>query len=494
MRAVGWQGGRGRVGVVLLLALAWGCKRGGDAKIAQVEAGLLPAVVIKDRPAGRPLADRMRALNVPGVSLAVIDGGKIAWAKAYGVLAAHDKDAKTPVTTETPFQAASISKPVAAMGALALVAAGKLALDEDVNAKLKSWKLPDGEFAETPATQPPKVTLRRLATHTAGLTVHGFRGYAEGEKVPTTIETLEGRAPANNAAVKIDLPPGSRVRYAGGGYTLMQLLMTDVTGKDFPALMRELVFDKLGMTHSTFQQPLPAAQAARAARGHRADGSEVKGKWHVYPELAAAGLWTTASDLARFALEVEAARTGRSTRVLPRALAELMTTREKEDVGFGLMLARKGEAPSFSHGGSNVGYKAVLITYLDRGQGAVVMTSGDRGGQLGTELLRAVARVYGWPGHQPKERVAVKLAPAVLAGLVGEYELDGGRFAVTLEEGRLMVKPPRDDKTELHALSETEFFVTDDDITLSFGKDAAGKVDRATVNLRGKPRPATRVK
>ncbi|MEK7832245.1 MAG: serine hydrolase domain-containing protein [Acidobacteriota bacterium] len=266
-------------------------------RIASVESGLLPAVVIKDQTTAMTIADRMKHYKVPGVSVAVINDGKIEWAKGYGVTEAGG--GSTPVTSDTMFQAASISKPVAAMGMLALVEKGLLTLDEDVNVKLKSWKVPDNDF-----TKEQKVTLRRLASHSAGLTVHGFRGYAAGEAVPTTVQILDGQKPANSAAVRVDVLPGSKWRYSGGGITVMQLLMTEAAGKPFPALMQESVLGKIGMNNSTYEQPLPADKTAKAAMGHRANGEIVKGKFHAYPEMAAAGLWTRSRMccLARLAL------------------------------------------------------------------------------------------------------------------------------------------------------------------------------------------------
>src|SRR6202008_2867755 len=199
--------------------------------------------------------------------------------------------------------AGSISKPVAAAGMLALVQEGKLSLDEDVNQKLKSWKVPENEF-----TREQKVTLRRLASHTAGLTVHGFPGYEVGEKLPTLVQILNGEKPANTLPIRVDLVPGTKERYSGGGVTIEQQVMMDVTGKAFPALMKETVLDKIGMSDSSYEQPLPEAWAARTPTGTYQDGKPVHGKWHVYPEMAAAGLWTTPGDLAKFAIEIALAR------------------------------------------------------------------------------------------------------------------------------------------------------------------------------------------
>lgn len=440
-------------------------------RIARVESGLLPAVILKDQSATMTLAERMRYYKVPGVSVAVINEGKIEWAKGYGVT---EVDGSTPVTADTMFQAASISKPVAAMGMLALVEKGLLSLDEDVNSKLKSWKVPDNDF-----TKEQKVTLRRLASHSAGLTVHGFRGYAAGEAVPTTVQVLDGEKPANSAAVRVNVLPGSLWRYSGGGITVMQLLMTESTGKSFPALMQEVVLGKIGMKNSTYEQPLPADRILKAAMGHRANGEIVKGKFHTYPEMAAAGLWTTPTDLAKFAIEIQQSKAGKSNKVLSQAMIAQMLTKQSGDYGLGIGLGGEGNKASFSHGGSNEGFKCNLFAYSETGQGAVIMTNGDSGSQLAAEILRGIAREYGWPDFKPTEHVAVKVSSEVLKSYVGEYEING-KVVVTIENGRLYLQPPNSEKEELLASSETEFFLTSQNVRLIFKKDSHGVVTGVT--------------
>ncbi|HBY58559.1 MAG TPA: serine hydrolase [Solibacterales bacterium] len=383
----------------------------------RIEKGLLPAFAIKGEPAvAWTMAERMSEYKTPGVTVAFVSDGKIAWARAYG----------DGITTETMFQAASISKPVAAMVAMKLVEQGKLALDEDVNARLKRWKVPESEF-----TAKEKVTLRRLLSHTAGLTVHGFRGYAEGEPVPTLVELLDGKKPANSAAVRADMEPGSKWRYSGGGYQVMQLLVEDVTGKPFAEVARELVLEPLGMKNSTYEQPLKDARRVGAARGHRSDGTMIKGQWHTYPEQAAAGLWTTPSDLARVVLEIQ--KPGRILK--PETVAEMLrAVQGGYGLGFGLGL------DSFSHGGSNEGFKCMLFAYRQKGQAMVLMTNGDRGSALGGEILRAISAEYNWMDHQQGVKTVVTVTPEALAALAGEYvEPSGGKIAVAVKGAGLAV-------------------------------------------------------
>jgi CubicO group peptidase (beta-lactamase class C family) len=359
-----------------------------ESRIRRVESSLVPAGA---NPENSPatLPDRMVHYKVPGVSIAVINGGRIEWAKAYGV---SEAGKTVPVTPRTLFQAASISKPVGAMGALRLVQEGVLQLDEDVNQKLILWTIPESEF-----THSNKVTLRRILSHSAGLTVHGFPGYADGARIPSLIEVLNGIRPANTSPIRVDIEPGTKWRYSGGGFCVMQQLITDVTGKQFPQFMRDTVLSRLGMLDSTYEQPLPANLRERAATGHRKEGTIVEGKWHIYPEMAAAGLWTTPSDLARFVIELQQARAGNSHKVLSPDMATEMLTPQFDRSGLGIVIEGSGPSAFFRHGGSNEGFCCALIGTLETGQGVVVMTSSDTGNELIPEIIRSIAREYQWP-------------------------------------------------------------------------------------------------
>ena len=296
-------------------------------RIRGVERGLLPPVLIEGEPdPTMRLAERMHYYQIPGVSLAVINNGENEWARAYGV---REKGSHLAVTTTTLFQAGSISKPVAAMAALVLVQQGKLGIDENVNNKLASWKVPENEF-----TKGQKVSLRGILSHTAGLTVRGFPGYGVNEEIPTLLQILDGIKPANTEPIRVDMLPNRQWRYSGGGYTAMQQLLIDVAGKPFPDILEEVVLRPIGMEHSTYQQPLPQGLAVSATSAHR-NGRKLEGKWHTYPEMAAAGLWTTPSDLALFAIELQNAIAGKSDKVLSTSMANLMVTPVMQNHGLG---------------------------------------------------------------------------------------------------------------------------------------------------------------
>ena len=449
-----------------------------EERVRRVENGLLPPVVIKGQPIQTlKLEDRMRELKIPGVSVAVFENGRIEWTRGWGMADLADGRRVEP---DTRFQAASISKPVTAAAALALVTLGHMALDDDINKHLTSWKLPANEF-----TAKEKVTLRHLLSHTGGVTVSGFRGYAAGEDVPTILQVLDGARPANSAPVRVDIPVGTRSRYAGGGYSIVQLAIQDITKKPFADALRELVLEPLGMSRSTFVQPLPAALREKAATGYRASGDPIAGRWHTYPEQAAAGLWTTPGDLARFAIAIQQMAAGTSPQpIMSRAIAAEMLKSRMDDYGLGVGVTGVGPAAQFSHGGSNEGFRCQFNAFKDRASGVVVMTNSDRGGAIMQEIIRAVAREYGWPGMAPIERTLGTSDPAIYKDFAGRYEIPSRSPSVILtieaDGGKLFGRSGQA-RFELLPEAATIFFATDNDARIEFVRGASGKVTEARV-------------
>lgn len=437
-----------------------------ESRIARIEAGLQQPVVLEGvAPPRFALAAEMARLHVPGLSVAVIRGGEIEWVKGYGV-ARPDGAAVTP---QTLFQAGSVSKPVAAMAALKLVESGRLELDRDVNTMLKSWKLQKDDLNSP-------VTLRQLLSHTAGVTVHGFPGYAAGARVPTVVQVLNGSPPANTRLVRVDQRPGSAWRYSGGGYTVAQLLMTERSGLAFPDLLRDSVLQAVGMADSTYQQPLPAALQPRAAAPYDSDGKPIAGGAYTYPEMAAAGLWTTPTDLAKLAIEVQRSAAGQSNRVLSQSMTNLMLNPVKNDDGLGWFVDGEGQARSFSHNGGNTGFQTVMAAYTERGDGAVVMTNGDAGSGLATALLAAIANEYGWPGYKNEKRRAIAPDVATALAMAGNYTVPGaGDFSITLVDGKLMVSLRGAAPEALYAASSDTYFVLSRPLELRFAPGAPRK-------------------
>ncbi|MEM7244443.1 MAG: serine hydrolase [Acidobacteriota bacterium] len=414
-------------------------------RMDRIERGLRPALTIEgDEP--WTLEERMEHHGVPAVAIAVIHDFQVVAHRVHGLA---DRETGEKATRRTLFQAGSISKPVAAFGAMKMVEQGRLSLDDDVNDTLKSWKLPDNEH-----TKDAKVTLTHLLSHTGGLTVHGFPGYAVGEDVPTTIQVLDGSGPANTAPVRVDKVPGASYRYSGGGTTIAQLMMTDTAGETFPDLMDELVLRPVGMRRSTFLNPLPPRLLRHAAAGYLPDNSAVEGKRHTYPEMAAAGLWTTAEDLARFAIEVQLALRGNSD-VLDRATAEKMVEPVTSGYGRGFQLSRRERASYFSHGGWDEGFCAELIAHRTAGYGAVVMINSNHP-ELMQEIIRGIAEEYGWAGYGAHPKLA--MPQAALETYPGRYRYNAEQaFTVERRDDRLFMQYVGGQAQELHPLGDGRF-------------------------------------
>jgi CubicO group peptidase (beta-lactamase class C family) len=452
-----------------------------NARIGRVENGLLPSAVIKGAPlATMRLPERMQFYKIPGVSVAVINDRRIEWVRAYGV---KDATTKEPITTETLFQAGSISKPTAALAALKLVQEGKLNLDENVNLKLVSWKVPENEFTKT-----QKVTLRRLLTHSAGLTVHGFPGYAADAELPTLVQVLNGEKPANTDPIRVDTVPGTIWRYSGGGYTIMQQVLVDVEKKPFPEIMREMVLEPVGMKRSTYNQPPTSTQQKDIATAHLR-GVPIKGRFHTYPEMAAAGLWTTPSELALLAIELQESLAGRSNKIISQANTAQALSRQFQTWGLGASITVKDQTIEFAHGGEDEGFEAFWVGFSD-GHGAAVMTNGDRGAELAMEIIRSISREYGWNDFHPAERELAKVDPKIYESYVGDYQFKiSASQTVTVtfstENGRLLAQQNGGAKREWLPSSETDFFSLTSGNKLTFVKDPAGQVTEVVLNQGG---------
>lgn len=328
--------------------------------------------------------------HVPGASVAVINDFALDYVEVHGV---KSESTGEPVTERTLFQAASISKSVSAVGVMTLVQDGTVSLDTDVNQYLTSWQVPYNDFQET-----EKVTLRRLLSHTAGTTVHGFRGYRYPEPVPTLIQILNGEPPANSAPIVVDMVPGSHWRYSGGGYVIITQLVQDVTGSAFPDFIRERVLEPIGMEHSTFEQPLPDSLLGYAGSGYYADGIAVPGGHHVYPEIAAAALWTTATDIARFVIELQLSLRGESNKVLTTENVEVLFTEVMNDWAMGFGLRHINGQQYFWHAGANDGFRGGMLGHMSLGYGVVVQTNSDNGSDLTEAVIRVTGQREGWPG------------------------------------------------------------------------------------------------
>ena len=400
--------------LVILFGLGCSTSRRSDAdllseRIARIENGLEPNLQIKgEKIPNYSIEERLRELGIPGVSIAVVNEGQLEWAKGYGIA---DSSENRKVTTETMFLAGSISKPVAATRSHQLAEAGIISLDTNVNNYLTTWKLPDNDF-----TLKEKVTTRRILNHTAGLTVWGFPGYDKGDTIPTVPEVLDGIG--NTDAVRVYKEPGESWMYSGGGYTIMQLMITDIEQRAYPELMQETVLDPLGMRSSTFKNPLPEQYHSIAATGYRVNGDEVEGKWPIYPEMAAAGLWTTPSQLVLWAQEIQKIYQGKQDGLLKLQTVNEMLTPGMNDHGLGPAISEY----TFGHGGADEGFRAELIAWKDHPVAVVIMVNSDNGSII-QDIKLSIAKEYDLPGIEPTKRVVKEQSTSELERFVGKYNI-----------------------------------------------------------------------
>jgi len=463
-----------RFGVFLMLA---GCA---TPQRSAFEQGILPAVVIKGwavEPAR--LVDRMRSDDVVGISVAVVKSGRIEWTQAYGTA---DSATGRPLTPHSRMLAGSISKPITAFAVLRLVAQGRLSLDADVNTYLRSWRIPTNEV-----TRDHPVTIAQLLNHTSGVQTHHYNPYADEEAVPTLKQILDGAGPSVDGPIVFDAVPGTRWQYSNANYLIIEQLIEDVTGRPFSDVLDELVLRPLGMRESTFVQPRVQDWRGDRAAGHDEQGKRLPGRgYFAYPQLAVAGLWTTAGDLARFVVGVQRAISGRSD-LLPERLARRMVEQGAGDWGLGLRHVPYGDGRAwFEHAGSDAGYGANLAGAIDGADGVAIMMNTEKGRGLSREVQFAIRRVYGWPGAGPIEKSVARVDQSLLQSVAGRYRFADGQIAtIAFEEGHLWWSL-RDDRFELFPEAPDRFFaLAAGEPTYLFKRDAMNAITGIDVTLIG---------
>ena len=450
-----------------------------SAEIETIENGLLPTYQVKGNSIiTYNILDRMEYYKVPGMSIALVENGVIKWAKGYGMA---NTDTKTEININTMFQAGSISKPVAALAALKLVEDGKLDLDTDVNTYLKDWQIPANTFTTT-----EKVTLRRLLTHTAGMTVHGFPGYQQKDTFPTVLQVLNGEG--NTPKIFVDTIPNSIWRYSGGGYTLMEKIVEDTSNKSLEAFMADNFLTPLGMSNSTYEQPLSEKYHSNASAAYNGNGKIAEGFWNNYPEQAAAGLWTTPTDLAKYAIEVQQIVAGKENGMLTKKTIDQMLTKHKNNWGLGPSLQWEKDSLIFRHGGKNRGFTNQFISFANKGNAVIVMTNADRGGDLINEILRAISKQYNWGISNQQIIETIDIPVEKLKTLTGKYKLNyqidgvGDYFVdVKIENNTLIVNDPN--SGEVNHLTPTEEFAF---IDLESGAKVKYNADTKTMVFNGR--------
>ena len=448
-----------------------------EDRIALVENSLSGWVASPD--SNWNLQERMAYHKIPGVSISVIRNYKLEWARGYGWADTSDK---RPVTNETLFQAASISKSLNAVGVLKLVKNKKLDLTKDINSYLTSWKFP----YDTSKTHNVPITLTHLLSHTAGLSVHGFPGYKWTDDLPSDDQILDGRKPANTAAIRSEFEPGQKMKYSGGGTTISKKIIMDVTGQAYDEFMAKEVLQPLGMEYSFYTQPPPPRAFPRLATAHYRNGNPIIGKFHIYPEQAADGLWTNPTELARYIVEMQMAFEGRSNRVLSKKLAETMFKPTMGDAALGVFVETRGQRKYFGHGGANAGFRCQYYGSLNGGDGVVVMVNSDNGAII-SEIMNAVALVYRWTGFS--NQVVKQIVPVhvdTLLSYTGTYKFESTTLKVMQKGEALFLSQDDAAASRMYFTSSTDFFITDVNAEFKFEKNAEGLVDTMRVKQGGR--------
>ena len=453
----------------------------------QLLNGLTPPVRIMNRPAQtQSLAQRLEHHQVPGVSIAIMQNGRIAWTLEHGV---KDLTTGQPVDSDTVFQAGSISKPTFAAVLMKYRETHGLDLDADVNGLLTSWQVPEHPWSD----QEP-VTLRRLLSHSAGTTVHGFPGYAKGEAIPTLVQVLDGTPPANTAAVVVDIKPGSTMRYSGGGTTIAQLLLQDVSSEPLTAMAEQLLFSPLGMTRSGFTQPISAELAANMATPYDDAGNPVEGGAHTYATLAAAGMWSTPSDLLRLGAEIrQSYLTDDKENWLSQASATDMLTSNSPTgspphVGIGYFLYKEdNNLIGFAHGGADAGFMSQFYLEIETGNGYAIMTNGDNGRLLIRELEIRIKEAFDIGYEEPTYKTIPETPDKVIAEYLGTYRVTSPvEVDVVLspaQDGfRLTALPYIDNEMHWHE-GDGRFFALDGS-TIHFERNDDGQITTLVMDNR----------
>lgn len=430
-------------------------------RITQVESNLSGWVQLGDSLPKWTLADRMKFYHANGVSIAVIKDYKIEWAKAYGWA---DSAEQKPLTTTTLFQAGSNSKSLNAVGVLKLVQEGKLNLDSDINNYLKTWKFPYDSLSKG-----EKITIANLLSHTAGLTIHGFPGYEIGDTIPTLVQILDGQKPANSKAVRSMYEPSLKYEYSGGGTTISQLIIQDVTGQPYDKYMWENVLKPLGMNYSSYTQPPSADKQNLLATGYYNNGKEVKGKYHIYPEQAAAGLWTNPTDLANYVIETQLSLIGKSHKVLNKELTALRLTPYIDSLSaFGVFVMNKKGVKYFRHGGVDEGFVSQYIGTFEGGNGVVVMTN-TYNTALFDEIINSVATIYNWKNYySPVIKKEVVLPDSLIEAYIGKYEFQGDTLSIVKKTDGFYLYVGNETRWKIHYTDDTHFFIVEQQVDLNF--------------------------
>lgn len=321
------------------------------------------------------IEERMKHYNVPGLSIALFENGQIIGTEHYGLL---EVESDRKVNENSIFSACSISKILTGMLAMKLIEEGFIDLDDDVNERLVSWKVPENDF-----TKNIKVTLRNLLSHQSGIKdpEGSFSELNSKIGIPSMVELLEGETPYCTVPIEVKCEPESEFHYSDAGFCIIQQLIEEVTEKPFHQVMNEQIFEPLGMDNSQLNRTMLEVDRENFSCGHNKNGELVDGKYPIYPYPAASGLWTTSLDLAELVLELMNAIKGESKVGVSESLAKEMITpqRGKSWTGLGVFLEGSEKELEITSLGWGVGFQCMMVAFPYLEKGAVIMTNAELG-------------------------------------------------------------------------------------------------------------------
>ena len=451
------------------------------SKIKEVESNITSNIIINDEKPNT-IDERMAKYNIKGISIAVVHNYKIEWAKGYGWANVEEKK---PVTPNTLFEPGSISKTLNAVGILKLAQDKKLDLNTDINSYLTSWKFPYDSISKG-----KKITLTHLLTHHAGLSVHGFPGHDINGPIPTIYEVLDGKQPSFTPAVRSEFEPNLKYQYSGGGTSISQVLLTDITKQAYDVWMDQNVLKPIGMVNSTYAQPPSKEKQLICASAYNRDGTPVSNKFHVYPEQAAAGLWMTPSDLANYVIDMQLAYKGQASKVLNPEMVKLhLTPYNNSEAAMGTFIQDINGAKYFEHSAGNDGFCGEFIGSLEDGNGVVIFLNTDNF-KIIPEIVNSVAKTYQWKNYyrEPKKKSTIIVSDDIIKSYEGVYLFDD-QFAVIGKSNNEYHFFASGTKAKMHFTSNTSFFNEEFAAVKEFIFDEKGQVIGYKRNVNGKEFP-----
>lgn len=457
-------------------------------KIKEIENNVTGNTILNNEQPNT-IAERMAKHHVKGLSIAVIRDYKIEWAKGYGWA---DEAEKRPVTTETLFEPGSISKSLNAVGILKLAQDKKTDLYTDINTYLTSWKFPYDSISKG-----KKITLADILSHNAGLSTHGFWGHNINGPIPSVIQVLDGKTPAVTAAVRSVFEPGLRYEYSGGGTTISQLLLTDVTKQAYDAWMYENVLKPIGMSHSSYAQPPVVDKRRLCASGYYRNGSTILNKFHVYPEQAAAGLWMTPSDLCNYIIDMQLAYKGKPSKVLSPEMVKLhLTPYNNGPTAMGTFIDDRNGTKYFQHSAGNDGFCGQFYASLEDGYGIVIFSNSEDGTLL-YEVFNSIAKAYNWNFYNEPQRKntdkMIAVPDTILKTYEGIYLYDDAWAGIGKRDGQYHFYA-NNMQVNMHYTTPTRFFNEEFSAVKEFTKDEKGNITGYTRRVDDKEYPkATKI-